>query len=134
MMRTIAVLLQFCILAQVLGCTRTISVPVNDQLAASEPKVTEEPGARISGYVTSDGVSHRFKGWVRLEGDEFVFQPAARKRSGQPTDTPEPPFRLPRTEVVSFIHEDVRVGRTILVAVFAGIAFYAAVFFLTLDF
>lgn len=122
MRRAIAVLVQCCLLAQVFGCTRTLSIPVNDQLAAVEPGVTGKPGAEISGYVTSDGVSHKFSGTVRLEGEEFVFQHATRKQRGELVGTPEPPFRLPRAEVVSFVHEEVRVGRTVLLSVGVFIA------------
>jgi len=128
MRRAIAIVVQCCILAQVSGCTRTLSVPVNDQLVTTEPEVIEEPGARISGYVTSDGVSHEFKGRVRLEGDEFLFQPAAEKRRGEPTDSQEPPFRLPRTQVVSFVEHEINVGKTILLGVGVVVVVWALLF------
>jgi hypothetical protein len=123
MRRAIAIVVQCCILAQALGCTRALSVPVNDQLPASRPDFTEEPGARISGYVTADGVSHTFDGWAKLEGDEFLFQPAAKKRRGEAMGSPGAPFRLPRREVVSFVERETNVGKSIL----AGIGIVAAV-------
>jgi len=93
---------------QMTGCSSVRSIPVGDQLAASKPEIVRESGVRICGYVTSDSVRHDFSGTVKLEHEEFLFQPS----HGE-----QPSFRLPCAEVVSFDERDYQPGRTIVLLV-----------------
>lgn len=97
------------------------------ELEASEPDATEGRTVAISGYVTSDGVTHEFRGWVRLEGDEFVFLQLP--RMFHPGEK-EQAFRLPRTEVDYFLDKKTHVAKTILLS--AGIVLVGIFTWLTI--
>jgi hypothetical protein len=103
--RAVARIVSGCMILALPGCTSTRSVPVGTILTEEEPAMSAPPGLSIAGYVTSDNVRHSMDGTVTLEGDDFVFHPAANapaEADSVSTKGPVAPFRVPRTEVIAF--------------------------------
>ncbi|HET6348898.1 MAG TPA: hypothetical protein VFH88_07410 [Candidatus Krumholzibacteria bacterium] len=101
--RTIALMVLGCLLAQAAGCSSTHMLPVNTVLTEKESKIAGPPGLEIAGYMTTDGVRHRFDGTVTLEDSVFVFHPDKKAAAAADSTSTRPtgPFSLGRTEVAS---------------------------------
>jgi hypothetical protein len=64
-----------CAIALVLfgGCAPSLMVPLQTELEAPRPSWESHQGMRVTGFVTNDGMYHRYDGWVKLQGDSLAF-------------------------------------------------------------
>lgn len=121
-------LLLACILiaAPLTGCSTVRMVPMDPGGPEAKTKATRPPGQRIVGYTTTNGVHHRFDGWVRLLGKDLVrFQPISCAPAGMAAADGTPAvgggadssFVLPRAQVASVEARQTHSGRTTLLVV-----------------
>ncbi len=104
-------MLTMCALAVLLvsGCSRIAMVPLHDVFANTGHALQGAEGQQITGFITSDGEYHRFRGRVKLEGDSLVF----RGRSSE-NEFREPTHRLGVDDVTTLFSKDFDSGRTML--------------------
>lgn len=128
-LRRIVATITLCgLVAQLAACTSTRFTPAADVVSENPSKISQAPGVRVAGYVTSDGTNHPFDGTVTLEGDSFVFRPNVSSEEEADTTAAarakREPFRVPRadvTELNSYHRSPLLLAIGVCAAVAAGI-------------
>src|SRR6185503_15917329 len=70
-------------------------------------------GMRITGYQTTDGIFHRYRGRVRLAGpDTLVFDHGGSTAWSEQENEGGDSFRLPRDQVPSLLYQSADTGKS----------------------
>ena len=73
-MRSVRFLVSSALLALlVVGCSRLSLMPLHQELQSPGRAWQSSEGKSVIGFITNDGEFHRFRGWVKLDGDSLVF-------------------------------------------------------------
>jgi hypothetical protein len=121
-------LLLACIVAATpfAGCSTVRMVPMTPGILEARTKAVRPPGQRIVGYTTTDGVHHKFDGWVQLLGGDLLRFRATPRAPGDTASAdsasavegaPESSFVLPRDQVAVVDARQTNSGRTTVLVV-----------------
>lgn len=98
------------------GCTSLHRVPVRPEITRDTRALESPWGMRITGYQTSDGVFHRYRGRVRLAGpDTLVFDHGGSAAWSEQASERRDSFRLPRDQVPSLLYRSADGGKSGLI-------------------
>ena len=95
------------------GCTSLHRVPVRPEITRDVRALESPSGMAITGYQTSDGIFHRYRGWARLVGpDTLVFDHHGSAAWSEQESEGHDSFRLPRDQVPSLLYRSGDTGKS----------------------